>query len=50
LREPAQRLELLTKSDQRSGAQEIFCVLEQQIAQFNQVLARHTAEPAHQPR
>jgi CheY-like chemotaxis protein len=47
--ETAQRLELLAKSGQLSGALEIFHVLEQQIAQFNQVLARHTAEPAHQP-
>ena len=46
--ETAQRLELLAKSGRLSGAQEIFRVLEQQIAQFNQVLARHTAEPAHQ--
>ena len=47
--ETAQRLELLAKSGQLSGAQEIFRVLEQQIAQFNQILARHTAERAHQP-
>jgi len=47
--ETAQRLELLGKSAQVSGAEDIFRVLEQQSAQFNQVLARHTAEPAHQP-
>jgi two-component system, sensor histidine kinase and response regulator len=47
--ETAQRLELLAKSGQLSGAEEIFHVLEQQIAQFNQILARHAAEPAHQP-
>jgi HPt (histidine-containing phosphotransfer) domain-containing protein len=47
--ETAQRLELLAKSGQLSGAQEIFRILEQQIAHVNQVLARHTAEPAHQP-
>ncbi len=47
--ETAQRLELLGKSAQLSGAEDIFRVLEQQIAQFNQVLSRHTAEPAHQP-
>jgi two-component system, sensor histidine kinase and response regulator len=46
--ETAQRLELFAKSGQLSGAQEIFHILEQQIAQFNQVLARHAAEPAHQ--
>ncbi len=48
-RETAQRLELLAKSGQISGAQEIFTILEQQISRFNQILARHTAEPAHQP-
>src|ERR1700723_3961205 len=47
--ETAQRLEVLANSGQLSGAQEIFHVLEQQIAQFNQILARHAAEPAHQP-
>jgi two-component system, sensor histidine kinase and response regulator len=47
--ETAQRLELLANSGQLCGAQEIFHVLEQQIAQFNQILARHAAEPAHQP-
>jgi two-component system, sensor histidine kinase and response regulator len=47
--ETAQRLELLAKSGQLSGAREIFRVLEQQIAQFNQVLARHITEPANQP-
>lgn len=47
--ETAQHLELLAKSGQFSGAAEIFHVLEQQIAQFNEVLARHSAEPAHQP-
>jgi CheY-like chemotaxis protein len=48
--ETAQQLESLAKSGRLSGAQEIFRDLEQQIAQFNQVLVRHTAEPAHQPR
>jgi CheY-like chemotaxis protein/HPt (histidine-containing phosphotransfer) domain-containing protein len=47
--ETAHRLELLAKSGQLSGADEIFRALEQQIAQFNQVLARQTAEPAPQP-
>lgn len=47
--ETAQRLELLAKSGQLSGAQEIFRLLEIQITRFNQILARHTAEPAHQP-
>jgi two-component system, sensor histidine kinase and response regulator len=47
--ETAQRLELLAKSGQLSGAQEIFHLLEQQIAQFNQALAKHADEPAHQP-
>ena len=47
--ETAQRLELLAKSGQLSGAQEIFHVLEQQIVRLNQILARHAAEPAHQP-
>jgi len=46
--ETAQRLELLAQSGQLAGAPEIFRALEQQIAQFNQILARHTAEPAHQ--
>jgi two-component system, sensor histidine kinase and response regulator len=48
--ETAQRLELLAKSGQLSGAEDIFHTLEQQLAQFNQILARNTAEPAHQPR
>ena len=47
--ETAQRLELLAKSGQFSGAQEIFHVLEQQVAQFNQILAKHAAERAQQP-
>jgi two-component system, sensor histidine kinase and response regulator len=47
--ETAQRLELLAKSGQLSGAQEIFHILEQQLAQLNQVLAKHAADPAHQP-
>ena len=46
--ETAQRMELLAKSGQLAGAQEIFRLLELQITQFNQILARHTAEPAHQ--
>jgi two-component system sensor histidine kinase/response regulator len=48
--ETALRLELLAKSGQLSGAQEIFHVLEQQIVQFNQILTRHAAAPAHQRR
>jgi HPt (histidine-containing phosphotransfer) domain-containing protein len=48
--ETAQRLELLAKSGQLSGAHDILQALEQQLAQFNQILARNTAEPAHQPR
>jgi two-component system sensor histidine kinase/response regulator len=47
--ETAQRLELLAKSGQLSGAEDIFHTLEQQLAQFNQILVRNTAEPAHQP-
>jgi two-component system sensor histidine kinase/response regulator len=46
--ETAQRLELLAKSGQLSGAEEIFRTLEQQLAQFNQILVRHAAEPAYQ--
>jgi two-component system sensor histidine kinase/response regulator len=48
--ETAQRLELLAKSGQLSGADDILHALEQQLAQFNQILVRNTAEPAHQPR
>ena len=48
-RETAQSLESLAESGDLSGALEIFRVLEQQITQFKQILARHTAEPAHQP-
>ncbi len=48
--ETAQRLELLAKSGQLSGAEETFRILERQIAHFNRVLARHANEPAHQPR
>ena len=47
--ETAQRLELLAKSGQISGAQEILYTLEQQLALFNQILLRNTAEPAPQP-
>jgi two-component system, sensor histidine kinase and response regulator len=47
--ETAQRLQLLAKSGQLPGVQEIFRVLEQQIAKFNQILARRAAERAHQP-
>jgi two-component system, sensor histidine kinase and response regulator len=47
--ETAQRLESLAKSGQLSGAEDIFHTLEQQLAQFNQILVRHAAEPAHQP-
>ena len=48
--ETAQRLELLAKSGELTGAEDIFHTLEQQLAQFNQILVRNTAEPAHQPR
>jgi two-component system, sensor histidine kinase and response regulator len=48
--ETVQRLELLGKSGQLFAAQEIFRTLEQQLARFNQILLRNTAEPAHQPR
>jgi two-component system sensor histidine kinase/response regulator len=48
--ETAQRLELLAKSGQLSGADDILQALEQQLARFNQILARNAAEPAHQPR
>jgi two-component system, sensor histidine kinase and response regulator len=48
--ETAQRLELLAQSGQLSGAEEILHALEQQLAQFNLILMRNTAEPAHQPR
>jgi two-component system, sensor histidine kinase and response regulator len=48
--ETAQRLELLAKSGQLSGVEDIFHTLEQQLAQFNQILLRNIAEPAHQPR
>jgi two-component system, sensor histidine kinase and response regulator len=49
-RETAQRLESLAKSGELSGAEDIFHALEQQLAPFNQILASHAAEPAHQPR
>jgi two-component system sensor histidine kinase/response regulator len=49
-RETAEQLELLAKSGQLSGAEEIFHTLEQQIAHFNQILEKNIAEPAHQPR
>src|SRR5271168_512211 len=48
--ETAQRLELLAKSGQLFGAEDIFHTLEQELAQFNRILVRNTAEPAHQPR
>jgi CheY-like chemotaxis protein len=48
-RETAERLELLARSGQLSGAEEIFHTLEQQIAHFNQTLEKNIAEPAHQP-
>jgi len=48
--ETAQRLESLAKSGELFGAEDIFHALEQQVAPFNQILARHAAEPAHQPR
>jgi hypothetical protein len=43
-------LESLAKSGELFGAEDIFHALEQQVAPFNQILARHAAEPAHQPR
>jgi two-component system sensor histidine kinase/response regulator len=48
--ETAQRLELLAKSGQLSGAEDALHMLEQQLAQFNQILVRNTAELAHRPR
>jgi two-component system, sensor histidine kinase and response regulator len=48
--ETVQRLELLAKSGEVSGAEDMFRTLEQQLAQFNQILVRHAAEPAHQSR
>jgi HPt (histidine-containing phosphotransfer) domain-containing protein len=48
--ETAQRLESLAKSGELSGTDDIFNALEQQLAPFNQILARRAAEPAHQPR
>jgi len=48
--ETAQRLELLAKSGEVSGAEDMFHTLEQQLAQFNHILVRHAAEPAHQSR
>jgi HPt (histidine-containing phosphotransfer) domain-containing protein len=48
--ETAQRLELLAKSGQLSGAEDILYTLEQQLAQFNRILLKNTAEPAPQPR
>jgi two-component system sensor histidine kinase/response regulator len=48
--ETAQRLELLAKSGQLSGAEDILHALEQQLVLFNQILVRNTAEPTHQPR
>jgi len=48
-RETAQRLELLAKSGEVSGAEDIVRAFEQQLALFNQILMRNTAEPAHQP-
>jgi two-component system, sensor histidine kinase and response regulator len=48
--ETAQRLELLAKSGEVSGAEDIFHTLEQQLQELNQSLVRHAAEPAHQPR
>ncbi len=48
--ETAQRLELLAKSGQRSGAADIPHTLEPQLVLFNQILVRNSAEPAHQPR
>jgi CheY-like chemotaxis protein len=49
-RETAQQLELLAKSGQLSGAEEIFHTLEQEIADFNHILEKNIAEPAPQPR
>jgi CheY-like chemotaxis protein len=48
--ETAQRLEFLAKSGEVSGAEDMFHTLEQQLAQLNQILERHAAEPAQQPR
>ena len=48
--ETAELLELLGKSGQLVGAEEILRTLEQQIAQFNQTLARNIAEPVQQAR
>jgi two-component system sensor histidine kinase/response regulator len=48
--ETAQRLELLAKSGQLSGAEAILHTLEQQLVLFSQILVTDTAEPAHQPR
>jgi len=48
--ETAQRLELLAKSGQLSGAEDMFHTLEQQLEQLNQILVRYAAEPVHQPR
>jgi two-component system, sensor histidine kinase and response regulator len=46
----AELLELLGKSGQLVGAEEILRTLEQQLAQFNQTLARNIAEPVDQAR
>jgi CheY-like chemotaxis protein len=48
--ETAQRLEFLAKSGEVSGAEDMFHTLERQLAELNQILERHAAEPAHQPR
>ena len=40
-RETAQRLELLGKSGDLSGAEELARILEEQVAEFNRVLARN---------
>jgi two-component system sensor histidine kinase/response regulator len=48
--ETAQRLELLAKSGEVSGAEDTIHTLEQQLAQLNQILVRHAAEPAYQSR
>ncbi len=47
-RETAQRLELVGKSGDLAGAEELAHLLEEQVAEFNRVLARNI-EAVHQP-
>jgi two-component system sensor histidine kinase/response regulator len=49
-RETAEKLELLGKSGKVSGADDIFRALAEQLAVFNQALARYAVEPVPQPR